>query len=130
MNLISLFSFSIGTGGLDDLVYHLHGYTFYVVGARKFGRSVSLQELKSMDDKGQLFSRNLDCTVAKDTVVVPKFGVVALRFKANNPGSKTQITKKRKNLELVIRNMSIIFRKNTHNNFAHLEGAELSKNQF
>lgn len=111
-------------------MYHLHGYTFYVVGARKFGRSVSLQELKSMDDKGQLFSRNLDCTVAKDTVVVPKFGVVALRFKANNPGSKTQITKKRKNLELVIRNMSIIFRKNTHNNFAHLEGAELSKNQF
>ncbi|XP_016913956.1 uncharacterized protein LOC107998920 isoform X1 [Apis cerana] len=73
-------------GGLDDLVYHLHGYTFYVVGARKFGRSVSLQELKSMDDKGQLFSRNLDCTVAKDTVVVPKFGAVALRFKANNPG--------------------------------------------
>ncbi|XP_017762166.1 PREDICTED: laccase-4-like [Eufriesea mexicana] len=73
-------------GGLDDLVYHLHGYTFYIVGARKFGRSVSLQELKSLDDKGQLFSRNLDCTVAKDTVVVPKFGAVALRFKADNPG--------------------------------------------
>ncbi|XP_068979980.1 uncharacterized protein [Bombus flavifrons] len=73
-------------GGLDDLVYHLHGYTFYVVGARKFGRSVSLQELKSLDDRGQLFSRNLDCTVAKDTVVVPKFGAVALRFKADNPG--------------------------------------------
>ncbi|XP_033190587.2 uncharacterized protein LOC117157042 isoform X2 [Bombus vancouverensis nearcticus] len=73
-------------GGLDDLVYHLHGYTFYVVGARKFGRSVSLQELKSLDDRGQLLSRNLDCTVAKDTVVVPKFGAVALRFKADNPG--------------------------------------------
>ncbi|XP_003399857.1 laccase-4 isoform X1 [Bombus terrestris] len=73
-------------GGLDDLVYHLHGYTFYVVGARKFGRSVSLHELKSLDDRGQLLSRNLDCTVAKDTVVVPKFGAVALRFKADNPG--------------------------------------------
>ncbi|XP_029056021.1 laccase-5-like isoform X2 [Osmia bicornis bicornis] len=73
-------------GGLDDLVYHLHGYSFYVVGARKFGRSVSLHELKSLDEKGQLFNRNLDCTVAKDTVVVPKFGAVAIRFKANNPG--------------------------------------------
>ncbi|CAK9831518.1 LCC4 [Anthophora retusa] len=73
-------------GGFDDLVYHLHGYSFYVVGARKFGRSVPLQELKDLDEKGQLFSRNLDCTVAKDTVVVPKFGAVALRFKADNPG--------------------------------------------
>ncbi|XP_076753813.1 uncharacterized protein LOC143425148 isoform X1 [Xylocopa sonorina] len=73
-------------GGLDDLVYHLHGYSFYIVGARKFGRSVSLKELKNLDDKGELFSRKLDCTVAKDTVVVPKFGAVALRFKADNPG--------------------------------------------
>ncbi|XP_076232494.1 uncharacterized protein LOC143177996 [Calliopsis andreniformis] len=73
-------------GGLDDLVYHLHGYTFYVVGARKFGRSVSLQELKALDEKGQLFTRNLDCTVVKDTVVVPKYGAVAIRFKADNPG--------------------------------------------
>ncbi|XP_026671375.1 laccase-4-like isoform X1 [Ceratina calcarata] len=73
-------------GGLDDLVYHLHGYSFYVVGARRFGRSVSLRELKSLDDKGQLFIRNLDCTVAKDTVVVPKYGAVAIRFKADNPG--------------------------------------------
>ncbi|XP_054001487.1 uncharacterized protein LOC128888550 [Hylaeus anthracinus] len=73
-------------GGIDDLVYHLHGYSFYVVGARKFGRSVSLQELKNLDNKGQLFTRNLECTVAKDTVVVPKFGAVAIRFKADNPG--------------------------------------------
>ena len=73
-------------GGTDDVVYHLHGYSFYVVGARKFGRSVSLQELKALDENGKLFSRNLDCTVAKDTVVVPKFGAVAIRFKADNPG--------------------------------------------
>nr|XP_033322683.1 laccase-4-like isoform X1 [Megalopta genalis]XP_033322691.1 laccase-4-like isoform X1 [Megalopta genalis]XP_033322700.1 laccase-4-like isoform X1 [Megalopta genalis]XP_033322710.1 laccase-4-like isoform X1 [Megalopta genalis]XP_033322718.1 laccase-4-like isoform X1 [Megalopta genalis]XP_033322726.1 laccase-4-like isoform X1 [Megalopta genalis] len=73
-------------GGLDDLVYHLHGNTFYVVGARKFGRSVSLQELKDLDNKGQLFSRNLDYAIAKDTVIVPKFGAVAIRFKADNPG--------------------------------------------
>ncbi|KYN03708.1 PREDICTED: laccase-4-like [Cyphomyrmex costatus] len=73
-------------GGLDDLVYHLHGYSFYVVGARQFGRSISLQEVKKLDERSQLFSRNLDCTLIKDTIVVPKFGAVALRFKADNPG--------------------------------------------
>ncbi|KAG7212343.1 hypothetical protein KM043_012664 [Ampulex compressa] len=73
-------------GGLDDLVYHLHGYSFYVVGARKFERSISLQDLKELDNKGALFSRNLDCSPVKDTVVVPKYGAVAIRFKADNPG--------------------------------------------
>lgn len=73
-------------GGLDDLVYHLHGYSFYVVGARQFGRSMPLQELKKLDERGQLFSKNLDCAPMKDTIVVPKFGAVALRFKADNPG--------------------------------------------
>ncbi|XP_011156719.2 laccase-4 isoform X1 [Solenopsis invicta] len=73
-------------GGLDDLVYHLHGYSFYVVGARQFGRNMSLHEVKKLDERRQLFSRNLDCALAKDTIVVPKFGAVALRFKAGNPG--------------------------------------------
>ncbi|XP_011142467.1 laccase-2 isoform X2 [Harpegnathos saltator] len=73
-------------GGLDDLVYHLHGYSFYVVGARQFGRSMSLQNIRNLDKRMQLFSRNLDCAPAKDTIVVPKFGAVALRFKADNPG--------------------------------------------
>lgn len=71
---------------MDDLVYHLHGYSFYVVAARQFGRSMSLQDVKSLDKRRQLFSRNLDCAPAKDTVIVPKFGAVALRFKADNPG--------------------------------------------
>lgn len=73
-------------GGLDDLVYHLHGYSFYVVSARQFGRSMSLQEVKQLDERKQLFMRNLDCAPIKDTIVVPKFGAVALRFKADNPG--------------------------------------------
>ncbi|XP_012227593.2 uncharacterized protein [Linepithema humile] len=73
-------------GGLDDLVYHLHGYSFYVVGARQFGRSMPLQEVKKLDERGQLFLRNVDCAPIKDTIVVPKFGAVALRFKADNPG--------------------------------------------
>lgn len=77
------------TGGLDDLVYHLHGYSFYVVGSRQFGRTMSLQEVKKLDKKRQLFSRNLDCALVKDTIIVPKFGAVALRFKADNPGKSS-----------------------------------------
>ncbi|XP_043665670.1 laccase-4-like isoform X1 [Vespula pensylvanica] len=72
--------------GMDDLVYHLHGYNFYVVGVQKFDRSMSLDDVKHLDRKELLFSRNLDCAPSKDTITVPKFGAVALRFKANNPG--------------------------------------------
>lgn len=76
-------------GGLDDLVYHLHGYSFYVVGARMFKQSMPLQEVKKLNEEGQLFLQNaktFDCAPLKDTIVVPKFGAVALRFKADNPG--------------------------------------------
>jgi len=52
---------------------------------------MSLQEVKKLDEKGQLFSRNLDCALAKDTIVVPKFGAVALRFKADNPGKPSSL---------------------------------------
>lgn len=72
---------------MDDLVYHLHGYNFYVVGVQKLGRSMSLDDVKHLDRKELLFSRNLDCAPLKDTITVPKFGAVALRFKANNPGN-------------------------------------------
>ena len=74
------------TGGLEDLVYHLHGYSFYVVGARSFARSMPLEEIKKLDEEASLFVRNLDCAPLKDTVIVPKLGAVAIRFKANNPG--------------------------------------------
>ncbi|XP_033226148.1 laccase-like isoform X2 [Belonocnema kinseyi] len=73
-------------GGLEDLVYHLHGYSFYVVAARNFARSMPLEEVKKLDEKESLFVRNLDCAPLKDTVIVPKLGAVAIRFKADNPG--------------------------------------------
>ncbi|XP_046598049.1 laccase-2 isoform X1 [Neodiprion lecontei] len=76
----------IDQGGLDDLVYHLHGSSFYVVGAKHFGRSVSVEEVKEMDNRGMLMVRNLNHPPLKDTVVVPKYGLVALRFKADNRG--------------------------------------------
>lgn len=68
------------------MVYHLHGYSFYVVGARKFGRSMSLEEVKKLDERGQLLVRNYETAPVKDTVMVPHFGLVAIRFKAINPG--------------------------------------------
>ena len=80
----------IDQAGLDDLVYHLHGYSFRVVGARQFGKSRSLKDVKDMDERGVLFSRNLMCPPVKDTVVVPKFGAVGIRFKADNPGNYLQ----------------------------------------
>lgn len=73
-------------GGLEDLVYHLHGYSFYVVGARTFSKSITLDEVKKLDEQDSLFLRNLDHAPLKDTVIVPKFGAVAIRFKADNPG--------------------------------------------
>uniref|UniRef100_S4PNX6 Laccase-4 n=1 Tax=Pararge aegeria TaxID=116150 RepID=S4PNX6_9NEOP len=40
-----------------------------------------------MHEKGALFqNKNLKDPVMKDTIVIPKFGAVALRFKADNPG--------------------------------------------
>lgn len=68
-------------------MYHLHGYSFYVVGARTFSKSITLDEVKKLDEQDSLFLRNLDHAPLKDTVIVPKFGAVAIRFKADNPGN-------------------------------------------
>lgn len=67
-------------------VFHLHGYSFYVVGARQFDQPLSVEEAKMLDGQGLLFKRNLLNPVRKDTIRVPRFGVVALRFIARNPG--------------------------------------------
>lgn len=86
-NFYNLLVFFISSkAGRDDLVFHLHGYNFYVVGARYLGDKKSLEEIKDMDDKNRLFVRNLDSPILKDTVVVPKYSAVAIRFKADNPG--------------------------------------------
>ncbi|CAG4988626.1 unnamed protein product [Parnassius apollo] len=74
-------------GGESDHIFHLHGYSFYVVGMREFNTSVDSNQLKQIHEEGTLFaSKNLKDPVVKDTIVIPKFGVVALRFKADNPG--------------------------------------------
>ncbi|XP_026758038.2 uncharacterized protein LOC113517539 [Galleria mellonella] len=74
-------------GGESDHIFHLHGYSFYVIGVREFNRSLTVEEVTKMNEDDTLFtSKNIEDPVIKDTIVVPKFGVVALRFKADNPG--------------------------------------------
>ncbi|XP_028038520.1 laccase-2-like isoform X1 [Bombyx mandarina] len=74
-------------GGESDHIFHLHGYSFYVTGVREFNRSLSKETVIKMNEANTLFiNKNLIRPVLKDTIVIPKFGVVALRFKADNPG--------------------------------------------
>ncbi|CAH2073512.1 unnamed protein product, partial [Iphiclides podalirius] len=74
-------------GGESDHIFHLHGYSFYVVGVRTFNASVDKDQLQRMNEDETLFAtKNLIDPVVKDTIVIPKFGVVALRFRADNPG--------------------------------------------
>ncbi|XP_063531553.1 uncharacterized protein LOC134742375 [Cydia strobilella] len=74
-------------GGESDHIFHLHGYSFYVVGIREFNSSLDKDTIVKMNEEGTLFpSKNLIDPIIKDTISIPKFGVVALRFKADNPG--------------------------------------------
>ncbi|CAG4911873.1 unnamed protein product [Colias eurytheme] len=74
-------------GGESDHIFHLHGYSFYVIGVQQFNKSLDKDQVKQMNEEGTLFtSKNLHDPVMKDTIVIPKYGVVALRFIANNPG--------------------------------------------
>lgn len=74
-------------GGESDHIFHLHGYSFHVVGVREFNSSLEKDDVTRMNEEGTLFpSRNLVDPVIKDTIVIPKFGVAALRFRADNPG--------------------------------------------
>nr|CAI5832434.1 unnamed protein product [Callosobruchus analis] len=73
----------------DETVFHMHGYHFYVVGSRVFpasGSRLTAQQIQQLDLKGALVNRNLLNPVIKDTIRVPRNGVVVLRFLAQNPG--------------------------------------------
>ncbi|XP_041977251.1 laccase-1-like [Aricia agestis] len=74
-------------GGESDHIFHLHGYSFYVVAITQFNRSLTKEEITKLNAENKLFpSKNTADPVRKDTIVIPKFGVVSLRFKADNPG--------------------------------------------
>jgi len=67
-------------------VFHLHGYSFYVVGVKQLDEPTALTLIQELDSRDSLLSRNLVNPVLKDTVTVPSNGVSVLRFKADNPG--------------------------------------------
>jgi FtsP/CotA-like multicopper oxidase with cupredoxin domain len=72
-------------------VFHIHGYSVYVVGIAEKVRNLPLETLKVMDSRGLLMHRNLKNPIQKDTISVPKGGAVALRFFADNPGKNYNI---------------------------------------
>ena len=57
---------------------------FFLVFRLQVGHSISVEDVKEMDKKGDIL-RNLNL-VQKDTVAVPSGGFGILRFHANNPG--------------------------------------------
>lgn len=67
-------------------MFHLHGYSFYVVGVTQMDEPTALTRIQELDSRDSLLSRNLVNPVLKDTVTVPRNGVSVLRFKADNPG--------------------------------------------
>lgn len=74
-------------GESAEHIFHMHGYSFYLVGSKKFEKSMSLEHIKKLDKEERLFKRNLMSPVQKDTIRIPRFGVTAVRFHADNPGA-------------------------------------------
>lgn len=74
-------------------MFHLHGYSFHVVGVTQLDELTDLTRIQELDRRDSLLSRNLVNPVLKDTVTVPRNGVSVLRFKADNPGRLTSCTK-------------------------------------
>ncbi|KAK9889616.1 hypothetical protein WA026_006990 [Henosepilachna vigintioctopunctata] len=70
----------------QEFIFHLHGYHFHVVGSRHFEDSVTMDDIKNMDDKNELFKRNFNSPILKDTIRLPKNNALGVRFKADNPG--------------------------------------------
>jgi hypothetical protein len=73
-------------GSKSGHVFHLHGYSFYVVGVTQLDEPTALTRIQELDNRDSLLSRNLVNPVLKDTVTVPSNGLSVLRFKADNPG--------------------------------------------
>lgn len=77
----------VDQGGSDSgHVFHLHGYSFHVVGVTQLKEPTTLSHVQQLDGRGALVPRNLVSPVLKDTVTVPANGVAVLRFVADNPG--------------------------------------------
>jgi len=74
-----------GYGSNHSNTFHLHGYSFLVLGSESLGRPVDVAEVKLNDSRGML-PRNLVGAPRKDTVVVPNKGYTIIRLFTDNPG--------------------------------------------
>ncbi|KAG8364857.1 hypothetical protein BUALT_Bualt18G0042100 [Buddleja alternifolia] len=73
-NVEVVFQGTNNVGGIDHPM-HLHGYSFYVVG----------RGLGNFDEEKDSSNYNLEDPQHLNTVIVPKNGWAAIRFKADNP---------------------------------------------
>lgn len=74
-----------GYGSNHSNTFHLHGYSFLVLGSESLGRPVDVAEVKLNDSLGML-PRNLMDAPRKDTVIVPNKGYTIIRLFTDNPG--------------------------------------------
>lgn len=65
--------------------FHLHGYSFRVIGMDRLGKNVTEEEVRQLDEDG-LLKRNFKDAPIKDTITVPDGGYTILRWQASNPG--------------------------------------------
>lgn len=65
---------------------HLHGMSFAVLDIKKLNYSISVDDVKKMDEDGKI-KRNFNRPPVKDTITVPVGGYTVIRFLADNPGT-------------------------------------------
>ncbi|XP_068158066.1 uncharacterized protein Mco3 [Drosophila tropicalis] len=67
--------------------FHIHGYTFRLVGQGVLGNLNDLRNIRELDRRGRLSRLPEDyAAVAKDTVQLPGLGYIIVRFISDNPG--------------------------------------------
>lgn len=83
--LVEVILVDMGVQGNQNHPFHLHGYSYRVTGMEALNSSISLDMIKTMDERGEL-KRRRDNAPLKDTVTVPRYGYTIFRFRAYNPG--------------------------------------------
>ncbi|XP_059173405.1 uncharacterized protein LOC131953968 isoform X2 [Physella acuta] len=64
---------------------HMHGHSYKVITMHRFGRDVTMNEVKALNEKGEI-PRKTSRAPRKDTLAVPEQAVTIIRFRADNPG--------------------------------------------
>ncbi|XP_053987926.1 uncharacterized protein LOC128881170 [Hylaeus volcanicus] len=85
MSTIDIVLIDEGFGGNVSHTFHLHGYSASIIGKNNFKEAITREEIKYLDQNGQLH-RNLIDPPQKDSFVVPNKGYVILRLFTDNFG--------------------------------------------